>query len=108
RWQDATLRLLQHRQDVLAGPYGFDPNGLVLVWLEPWDGHTSLDLARLDPFYVEICRRVRLRGGDRVTSVDRYRSWVPRIAAQPLKGVVGDAWLPVDVSGSGRKESAGD
>ena len=60
-------RLLQHRQSVLEDAYGFDPNGLVLVWLEPWDGQTSLPLSMLDPVYVEICRRIRLKGLDTVS-----------------------------------------
>ena len=38
----------------------FDEDGLALVWLKPWDGVTSLKPEQLDPYYVEICRRVRL------------------------------------------------
>jgi len=59
--RDAVVRLLDYRQTVLTDAYGFDPQGLMLVWLEMWDGRTSLPLSRLDPFYIEICRRIRLR-----------------------------------------------
>ncbi|MGI6609734.1 MAG: type I-E CRISPR-associated protein Cse1/CasA [Limnochordia bacterium] len=102
RWCDAITRLLDHRAEVLAGPYGYDAQGLVLIWLEPWDGKTSLPLATLDPFYIEICRRVRLKDHDRI-----YAEVVPteamRIASQDLKGVVGDAWVPVDLSAADDK-----
>lgn len=97
RWRDAVTRLLVHRKRVLAGEYGFIDDGLVLVWLEPWDGRTSLVISRLDPMYVEICRRVRLRGGVINTSAYSVPSESTRIAARELKGVVGDAWLPIDM-----------
>ena len=38
RWIDAVTRLLEHRSALLKGPFGYKPDGLVLVWLEPWDG----------------------------------------------------------------------
>ena len=34
--------------------------GSGLLWLEPWDGTTSISFSKLDPFYVEVCRRVQL------------------------------------------------
>lgn len=106
RWQDAVVRLLDHRRHVLNGPYGYDPQGLVLVWTELWDGRTSLPFSRLDPFYVEICRRIRLRGaGDKVTRADFLSSAADRIAAKELRGIVGDAWLPVDLGQADGKDS---
>lgn len=107
RWRDAVVRLLQHREDVLAGPYGYDPHGLVLVWTEPWDGEQSLPLSRLDPCYVEICRRIRLRVVDDgpLLRADFVSSAADRIAAKDLRGIVGDGWLPIDLgSGNDAKE----
>lgn len=104
RWRDAVVRLLEHREQVLDGPWGYDPQGLVLVWTEPWDGQTSLPLSMLDPFYVEICRRIRLRGGEFVTRADFLSSTADRIAASELHGVVGDAWLPIDLGQAGREQ----
>ena len=102
RWIDAVTRLLEHRKHVLKEPFGYDPEGLVLTWLEPWDGGTSLELSELDPFYVEICRQIRLRGKRRVEYAEFYPSRQPRIVAKELNGVVGDPWLPVDLRGIGR------
>ncbi len=106
RWIDAATRLLEHRKHVLKEPFGYDPEGLVLVWIEPWDGGTSLELAKLDPFYIEVCRRVRLRGTGAVECAESYTSAQPRIAAKELNGVVGDPWLPVDLKGIDRGKKA--
>ncbi|RKQ84260.1 CRISPR-associated Cse1 family protein [Brockia lithotrophica] len=96
RWQDAVERLLLHRREVLEGSFGYDPHGLVLVWTVPWDGKTSLLLRQLDPFYLEICRRIRLRSdGVSIVRADSVPADNDRIAAKEFKGVVGDAWLPV-------------
>lgn len=99
RWADAVDRLLEHRQYVLKESFGYDPKGLVLVWLVPWDGETSLELAELDPFYIEICRKIRLRGRGHIEYAEFYPSSQPRIFATELNGVVGDPWLPVDLKG---------
>ncbi len=75
----------------------FRDDGKALLWLEPWDSETSLPLHDLDPLFVEICRRVRLRrepdGG--VVALIRP-SERPRVhAPKELKGNLGDAWTPV-------------
>lgn len=107
RWIDAVARLLEHREYVLKESFGYDPKGLILTWLEPWDGNTLLKLAELDPFYIEICRRIRLRGKDHVECAEFYPSRQPRISAKELNGVVGDPWLPVDLKGIDRAKKAG-
>lgn len=106
RWRDAVIRLLDYRSTLLAGAYGYDPQGLVLVWLEPWDGKSGIPLSSLDPFYIEICRRVRLRSDGPRVWAEGVPSDTNRIAAKELKGVVGDAWLPADVGSAGAKKAA--
>jgi len=105
RWIDAVTRLLEHRSALLKGPFGYKPDGLVLVWLEPWDGKTSLQLSELDPCYIEICRRIRLSRDGGSVSAQSFPAESPRIAAKELAGVVGDPWLPIDLKdiGSGKK-----
>lgn len=106
RWSDAVTRLLRHRQHLLLNSdYGYDPQGLVLVWLEPWDGIASLPLNNLDPCYIEICRRLRLRAspdGEAIVRADAVPSEGPRISAKALNGVVGDPWAPVDLAKTDR------
>ena len=71
-------------------------DGPALLWLEPWDGSGSLDLRVLDPYFIEICRRVRLRSqGDSIIAVTAS-SRAPRIAAKAANGDVGDFWTPVN------------
>lgn len=109
RWIDALRRLLAYRTHILEGSFGYDSQGLVLTWLAPWDGSSSLELAELDPFFIEICRRIRLRGEDRdrVEHADFFPSVQRRISAKDLNGVVGDPWLPVDLKGIDRGKNAG-
>jgi CRISPR system Cascade subunit CasA len=99
RWSDSVARLLQMRGQLLASDYGYHDDGIVLTWTEPWDGKTRLNLSRLDPFFIELCRRVRLRSDrDGHLVADGLPSDVPRINAKELLGVLGDPWLPVDPS----------
>ena len=74
--------------------YRTDP-GLALVWLAPWDGTRSLDLRELDPYFIEICRRVRLVRSNAGIEARRAPSKVPRIQAKMAGGDIGDFWTPV-------------
>ena len=70
---------------------------MTLLWTLPWDGTTgeALRLGSLDPFYIEICRRVRLRIDDDGSIYGiRTTSKAARIDAKALKGVTGDPWAP--------------
>ncbi len=94
--------LLEHRNGILAD-YPVSDNGIGLLWLEPWDGTKAetLLLDRMDPFYIEVCRRVRLRkSGGRIEAV-RANSLDRRIA--DVKGQTGDPWAPQGKSASRRE-----
>lgn len=99
RWVQDIAALLA-RRDRTVEAHGFqDEGGLALVWLSPWDGLVSLSFVKLDPFYIEICRRIRLRSVDgKIMSVGTG-SKAARIAAKELNGLTGDAWTPIDVEG---------
>lgn len=99
RWARDIAALLAQRARTVEerGLQGED--GLALVWLAPWDGLGSLSFSSLDPFYIEICRRIRLQAvGDAITSIGTG-SKAARIAAKELNGLTGDAWTPIDVEG---------
>ena len=91
-------RMLKGRSSLLEShPEYFDAeHGLALLWLEPWDGTTSLDLRRLDPYFLEVCRRVRLRaeGGEIVAWTATSKA--ARVAAKDAHGHLGDFWTPID------------
>lgn len=99
RWARDIAALLARRDRTIEA-HGFqDAGGLALVWLAPWDGLGSLSLAKLDPFYIEMCRRIRLRCmAGKIMSVGTG-SKAARIAAKELNGLTGDAWTPIDVEG---------
>lgn len=92
--------LLATRGDTLEqNEHIYRDQGISLVWLESWDGNTSLAMKDLDPWFIEICRRVRLKvGADGI-----YAYGVPtnnaRVAAKALNGCTGDAWTPIKKSG---------
>ena len=95
-----TGRLGGHvKRDVraLLADYPKDASGHGLLWLLPWDGTGSESLLRnqLDPLYVEVCRRVRLRSGEdgRLYAI-RASSKAARIEGKDLKGRTGDPWTP--------------
>ena len=76
---------------------GFATMGhLGLVWCTPWDGTTSLNFASLDPFFIEICRRIRLETPQPgVVVAHRGSSKTARIDGGAATGNTGDAWTPV-------------
>lgn len=102
RWHDAVTRLLSHRSTMLEGPWGYEPEGMALLWTETWDGKQSRPLSGLDPNYIEIARRVRLRIDEDRLTVMSVSSDGSRLNAKTLNGLVGDGWLPVDL-GVGKK-----
>ena len=78
---------------------GYSDNGIALVWTRPWDGSDSLAMEDLCPYFVEICRRTRLRSLSsgleaRYTTTD-VRRCLPNIE----DGDVGDPWIPIKRDG---------
>jgi CRISPR system Cascade subunit CasA len=99
RWARDIAALLARRERTVDERGLQGEGGLALVWLAPWDGLNSLSFSKLDPFYIEICRRIRLQCvGDEITSIG-IGSKAARIAAKELNGLTGDAWTPIDVEG---------
>lgn len=88
---------LERREGLLASP-GYTGDGPALLWLEPWDGHSSIDLHACDPFYIEVCRRVRLFTKDGAVAACYVGTKDCRIADGDAKGDTGDIWTPVDSS----------
>jgi CRISPR system Cascade subunit CasA len=104
RFRRDLRRMAEVRPD-MVDIYGYPARGgLGLVWLEPWDGTVSIDPRRLDPFYIEICRRVRLTGGDdEPMAAQCAGSQVARIDAKAMKGRTGDPWTPLVPDGDSHK-----
>jgi CRISPR system Cascade subunit CasA len=91
------LQVLLDAHDLIARTYGFPvEGGKHLLWLYPWDGDASLEVKDLSPYYIEVCRRVRLDAlGDRF-AVYRKPTKSTRVAAKDFHGNLGDPWIPVN------------
>lgn len=73
-------------------------NGKRLLWLYPWDGTESLPLKDLHPYFIEICRRFRLRvDGNNSLYVKLGSSKTARVGGGDYKGAVDDPWIPVNL-----------
>ena len=90
---------LLDRMDSLVADNDMRTGGIGLVWTVPWDGARieEILLHQLDPLYIEICRRVRLRcAADGRISALRTSSKAARIEARSLNGRTGDPWTPIN------------
>ncbi len=92
-WIRDVLRLLAMRADGEGKAVG-TPGGPALLWCLEWPEGQQLDLPALDPWFIEVCRRVRLFDGDGL-SARRSTSKATRTDAKQFKGAVGDPWAPV-------------
>jgi len=89
-WARDVRRLLALR--TVGGEEGpCTPGGTALVWLKSWPETQQLDVATLDPWFIETCRRVRLTP----VGAERAKSKATRINAKAYNGVLGDPWAPV-------------
>ena len=105
RWGPRVLRamrmLLIYRKKLLRRVsddlYRSD-GGLALTWLQAWDTDAPLSMAELDPFFIEVCRRVRLiaTAASRTAALVRPAN-TPRVDAKALKGNLGDPWVPINL-----------
>lgn len=90
---DAELMVLNRA--VVADTYGFDSDGVRLLWTRRWSGDESLDPTALHPWAIEVCRRVRLvRGSDGSIEAFTQSTKGPRVEARSRNGLLGDPWLP--------------
>ena len=92
--------LLECRPALLS-EYPMTEGGLALLWTIPWEGTQAeaLLLNRLDPLYIEVCRRLRLQcGADGDLYGVRATSGAARIVGKEAKGRIGDPWTPFNGS----------
>jgi len=97
RW-GRDIRVLLDNRDEITELYGLDENGIALIWPLPWDGAKGLSFNALDPFYIEICRRIRLILEDGQVVARTTGSKAARIEAKQLNGQTGDPWAPINIS----------
>ena len=69
--------------------------GPALLWCLTWQEGRQLDLRELDPWFIEVCRRVRLTDTGGALTAQRSTSKAARTDAKAYKGCLGDPWAPV-------------
>jgi len=72
--------------------------GLGLTWTAPWEEGKQLDLGDLDLWFIEVCRRVRLKDENGQISAQSGTSASAGISAKQFNGAIGDPWAPVHVT----------
>jgi CRISPR system Cascade subunit CasA len=78
---------------------GYPANGgLALTWVAPWEEGDQLTLDHLDLWFIEVCRRTRLRIHEGRLCGQSGNSTNMRIMAKDFHGDVGDPWAPIYVS----------
>lgn len=98
RWRRDVAALLKAR-DSIAETYELcEKGGLALVWLQEWSGVRAerIRFGKLDPLYIEICRRIRFESSGMQLSARRTTSETTRIDADSCKGRTGDPWIPIE------------
>lgn len=93
-WRRDVLTLVALRRDSDEISPG-TPGGPALLWALDWAEAHQLDLTRLDPWFIEVCRRVRLEPTADGFVARRSTSSAARIDAKAFKGVMGDPWAPI-------------
>ena len=99
RWRRDLTAVLDARSGIVNDFGLCEADGISLLWVAPWDGTTSLRFTDLDPFYIEICRRVRLASdvGNCIQAYDST-STVNRVGVgEGQKGKTGDPWVPINL-----------
>ena len=92
--------VLRSERENLSDRYTLD--GPALLWIEPWDGakDSAIPLEDCDPYFLEICRRVRFRQENGSLVCWRANTKGQRVdAPDSLNGDTGDPWTPIEKSG---------
>ncbi len=104
RFQRDTGILLRRRDELVSEAWPYESSGgKVLLWTEAWDGESSYALSDCDPYFIEVCRRVRLQQRSAGLSAVGVGTKRPRVEAKEFNGVTGDPWTPVLCDGEGVK-----
>ena len=103
-WGERFIRDLDailNEREALSDRY--DLAGHALLWLHYWDGAKSsgIPIGDCDPYFIEICRRIRLQQTESSLTCRRTNTKAQRVdAPDTLRGVTGDPWTPTEKKGA--------
>ena len=93
------VRRLVNERDSGSKPSVGQIGGSALLWTLDWREGDQLEPAKLDPWFIEVCRRVRLTERANEIIAQRSTSKCARTLASAFKGNLGDPWAPVHTDG---------
>jgi len=88
--------LLDNRNDLLSM---YRSEGYALLWIPFWDGgkKSGIPLYECDPFFIEICRRIRFEKNEAKIVCFKTNTKASRLSAPDnLKGKTDDPWTPIN------------
>ena len=108
RWGRHVLKDILSLLDADYSTWDMKWNGIKLLWTESWDGKKSeaLALDKLHPFYLEVCRRCRMKEdikGLHMVKAPQVKGGGLRVEAKASRGNVGDPWTLVNADEKGLK-----
>jgi len=93
---------LDGRDELLDPGYEYADGGHALLWTLDWNGkEPRVPLTACDPFFIEVCRRVRLVDGGGKVGAYAAPSDSAFLDAKERLGDTGDVWTPVRATPSG-------
>ena len=93
-WKRDVRRLLKSRAEKPNQNLG-TVGGPALIWCFDWLEGDQFSLNNLDPWFIEICRRVRLMEKNGKILAIRAPSKSSRVDAKAFKGNTRDPWAPI-------------
>lgn len=103
-WEKDTLLAVQLRREGNLNAVGHE-GGPALLWCLTWEKGACLDITKLDPWFIEVARRVRLHdipaGTIEAKRVGSDAQRIDKSQTDQLKGAIGDLWSPIATNGSG-------
>ena len=100
--------LLDQREEVVDSHNFAEFDGHALLWLIPWSGEADeiLNVEELDPWYLEVSRRVRVVLDDGLPLLCYGATSSARVEAKDLNGNLGDPWTPIRIKNKAKNELA--
>ena len=94
--RDVKVMLRARSSGMVESNLCFDEtNGKTLLWIDAWPNDSQFQLHDLDPWFIEVCRRVRLKLNCGTIAAVGGNSKHTRINAKAQNGAIGDPWAPV-------------
>jgi CRISPR system Cascade subunit CasA len=91
----ADVELMLRERSKVVDSIGFSDDGVCVTWLEPWKKKHMFTLDMLDPWFIEISRRIRFVAAKDGLVVYMGTSKAELVQTNDNKGVMGDIWTPI-------------